>query len=467
MLGEDGKKMSKRLKNYTETGEIFDTLGADALRWYLLSGQAPWNSIRFSKAAIQESQREFLIRLQNVYSFFVIYANLDQFDPRSVERPVVADRALLDRWIISELQQLMVDVTERLDAFENTTAAIAIDAFVDALSNWYVRRSRDRFWGSGLSADKRAAHWTLYECLTTLCRVLAPFTPFLAEGMYQNLVRGVDAGAVESVHLCDWPVADRSLIDPVLASEMGLVREIVSVGRSARTASKIKVRQPLSRVEVLLADHRHDPVVLAYHDLMADELNVKTVEVAANPDDYVAFTIKPDLKKLGPKLGKRLPAVKSALASADAQQVRASLVATGSFDLAIGDETIVLTSDDVLVEIAAKPGYAAAEGKRAVVVLATQITDELKREGLARELVHHIQGMRRTLDLAFDDRIELGIVSASDMVDVVQAHHQYIAQETLAVHIGGSALVGASVKETVDVDGSAVTVTLRRVDSVA
>jgi isoleucyl-tRNA synthetase len=442
MLGEDGKKMSKRLKNYSEPTEIFDSVGADALRWYLLSGQAPWNSIRFSKASIQEAQREFLIRLHNVYSFFVIYANIDGFDPRQVPKPDLSQRALLDRWIVGELHQMVARVTDRLDAFENTTAAAAISDFVDALSNWYVRRSRDRFWASGFSDDKNAAYWTLYESLETLSKILAPFTPFFAEAIYQNLVRSTDAHQPISVHLADWPQADPDKIDTKLASEMGLVREIVSVGRAARTKAKIKVRQPLARVEILLADHRLGHVIEQYHDLIADELNVHEAEVADRAEDYVTFTIKPDLKKLGPRLGKNLPAVKNALAQADPLALRTSLIEKGSCAVPLPGEQIVLSTDDVLVEIAAKPGYSAADSSRAVVVLATEITPSLRREGLAREVVHAIQGVRRDLDLAFDDRIQLSLFvrtgdDLAELKSAIQEQFDYIGGETLAPDFGG------------------------------
>jgi isoleucyl-tRNA synthetase len=437
MLGEDGKKMSKRLKNYSEPTEIFDSLGADALRWYLLSGQAPWNSIRFSKASIQEAQREFLIRLHNVYSFFVIYANIDGFNPTAMPAPPLAERTLLDRWIIGELHQTIAQVTDRLDAFENTTAAGFISSFVDALSNWYVRRSRDRFWATGFTPDKLAACWTLYESLVTLSKILAPFTPFFADAIYQNLVRSLDPNQPLSVHLADWPTADPSKIDQPLAAQMGLIREIVSVGRAARTKAKIKVRQPLARVEILLADHRQDHVIEQYHDLIAEELNVHRAEVAKRAEDYVSFTIKPDLKKLGPRLGKNLPAVKAALTEADPLALRASLIESGTCVIEIPGERFTLSTDDLLIEIAAKAGYSAADSSRAVVVLATEITPQLKREGLAREVVHAIQGVRRDLDLAFDDRIvlSLSILEGNDSAELITAvaeQAKYISSETLA-----------------------------------
>lgn len=458
MLGEDGKKMSKRLKNYSEPAEIFDALGADALRWYLLSGQAPWNSIRFSKAAIQEAQREFLLRLHNVYGFFVIYANIDRFDPATTARPLLSARPVLDRWILSELNQTVARVTESLDEFENAAAAQRIADFVDALSNWYVRRSRDRFWAAGFSEDKRCACWTLYECLVALSKLLAPFTPYCAEAVYQNLVRSVDRDAPESVHLCDWPVADPAAVDVALGEEMALVREVVGVGRSARTSSKIKTRQPLARVEVLLADHRFDHVIEAYRDLIAEELNVKLVEPVADADAYVSFSVKPDLRKLGPKFGKKLPQLKQALAAADGAAIRAQLVARGRFEWILDGEPIELTTDDVLVEVSAKPGYAAADSRRVVLILSTEITEDLRREGLAREFVHAVQGMRRDLELPFEARIRIAVEAEGVLAQVVSEHAEYIQRETLAVELSLGAPASAAATQTVQFDSHSATI---------
>lgn len=460
MLGEDGKKMSKRLKNYSEPSVIFDKYGADALRWFFLSGQAPWNSIRFQEAAIQESQREFLIRLQNVFSFFVIYANIDRFEPATAEKPPLAERALLDRWILSELNLLIRDVTAAMEQFDNFTATGRINAFVDALSNWYVRRSRQRFWASGFDQDKLAAYWTLYECLVELSKVIAPFVPFFAENVYQNLLRQQDDSAPESVHLCDWPASDESAIDRKLSAEMDLVREIVRVGRAARTEAKLKVRQPLSAVEVLLADHRLDPAVDKYAELVAEELNVKKVELARNADDYVEFTVKPNPKSLGPRFGKMLPKITKTLTTADAATLRQSLVDTGEIQIEVDGETLSLTHEDVFVNLTAKPGYAAAEGRRAVVVLTTEVTPQLRLEGLARELVHHIQGMRRSLNLAFDDRIRIAVQSEGEVRDAVTAHAEYIQSETLAVELSDRPLTGDS--DSFAVDGVDVTVWVER-----
>lgn len=462
MLGEDNKKMSKRLKNYREPTFIFDQYGADALRWFLLSGQPPWSGIRFQESAIQESQREFLIRLHNVYSFFVIYANIDKFDPRSTPRPEPSKRGLLDRWILSELQLTLRFVRERMDALDNYPAAGKITAFVDALSNWYVRRSRERFWASGFSDDKRAAYWTLYECLVTVSKMTAPFVPFFAEGLYQNLVRNGSPDAPLSVHMCDWPAVDESLIDPSLSAEMDLIREVVSVGRSARTEAKLKVRQPLQAVEVLLADHRLDAAVTKYSGLIAEELNVKRVELAERAADYVTFAVKPNLKSLGPKFGKQLPAITKALGAEDPAKLRQSLIDAGDFALNLGGNEVRFTAEDVLINLTAKEGYAAAEGKRVVVVLATEVTEELKREGLARELVHAIQGMRRNLDLAFDDRIRIAVSCTGEVAAAAAVHGDYIKNETLAVELSTEPMSHPEKVEEIEIEGVHVTIQIKK-----
>ena len=357
MLGEDGGKMSKSKRNYRDPEEIFNLYGADALRWYFFANQPPWTSIRYSEQAIKDCIPEFLLRLWNVYSFFVIYANIDGFDPAAHGsagvgpakaagtaapqgaaktaapqpgcRPL-GERGELDRWILSELNRTAAAVVERMDAYDNFNACADLTGFVDALSNWYVRRSRDRFWSSdklGDSADKRDAYWTLYECLLTACKLIAPFVPFLAEAMWQNLAcRGAGvppasaAGTAapqtaQSVHLCDYPTGDLAAVDEELSRRMALVREIVSLGRSARMAAKLKVRQPLGQVEVVLADRTHQAWLEEHGSLICDELNVKRVEFIEKAERYITYTVLPDLKRLGPRLGKRLPALRKLLAA--------------------------------------------------------------------------------------------------------------------------------------------------------
>jgi isoleucyl-tRNA synthetase len=454
MLGEDGQKMSKSKRNYREPNEIFDRYGADALRWYFFANQAPWTSIRYSEQSIKDSIPEFLLRLWNVYSFFVIYANIDKFDPGASlsgeisqldagalatgkgYRPPSA-RGELDRWILSELNRMALAVTERMDAYDNFTACGRITAFVDALSNWYVRRSRDRFWSGEHTVDKLDAYWTLYECLLTTTKLIAPFVPFLAETLWQNLaVEATGGRALESVHLCDYATGERAEVDEPLSEQMELVREIVSLGRSARMGAKLKVRQPLAKVEVVLVHPQYQAWLEAHTGLIREELNVKQVEFIPRADQYITYTVLPDLKRLGPRLGKRLPALRQALAVADAARLLAGLEGDGQITLDLADGPITLDSGDVQVRLQAKPGWAAAQGPRAVVVISTELTDELLIEGVARELVHAVQNLRKVENCQFTDRIVIGVVTDCDEVlRALDEFGDYIRSETLALEI--------------------------------
>ena len=452
MLGEDGQKMSKSRRNYREPQEIFDRYGADALRWYFFANQPPWTSIRYSEQAIRDSIPEFLLRLWNVYSFFVIYARIDGFDPaarlpETLEqlgpeelsqgegyRPV-NERSELDRWILSELHLTAAEVTAWMDVYDNFEACRRLSAFVDALSNWYVRRSRDRFWTSETSADKLDAYWTLYECLLTTAKLAAPFVPFLSESLWQNLaVSGTNGRALPSVHFCDYPQGNAEVVDQALSQQMRLVRDIVSLGRNARTSARLKVRQPLSRVEVVLADPQHRPWLEAHAQLVAEELNVKQVDLPERADQYVTYTLLPDLKRLGPRLGKRLPALKAALAQADAAALVSELERRGRITLPVEDSPVELGPLDVQIRLAARPGWTAAHGPAAVVVLNTDLSPELIAEGWARDLVHAIQARRKDLACAYTDRIAVGLAGASsNLAQALQGHASYICRETLAV----------------------------------
>jgi isoleucyl-tRNA synthetase len=487
MLGEDGQKMSKSKRNYREPKEIFDKYGADALRWYFFANQPPWTSIRYSEQAIKDSVPEFLLRLWNVYSFFTIYANIDGFTPlpgregsgegfstvatgggakssagslnpspnlslrgRGTCRPL-SERSELDRWILSELNRTAAIVVERMDAYDNFAACAAITEFVDALSNWYVRRSRDRFWAADKqSPEKLDAYWTLYECLTTTAKLIAPFTPFLAESLWQNLVakpmNGAKAGsAPESVHLCDYPTGDASAIDEQLSERMNLVRHISSLGRQARTGAGLKVRQPLARVEVILANNTHQKWLEEHAGVIAEELNVKQVEFSDEPDKYVEHEVLPNFKLLGKKLGKLMPKIKPALASQSGAELLANLRDNGKVDLVIDGEAVQLLPEELEVRLQAKPGWTAANDKGVVVVLATEVTPELLAEGLARDLVRVIQDRRKETGCEFTDRIEVGVVSAApELIGAVESFRDYIAAETLAAKLTTQAIPNAA-----------------------
>ncbi|MBX3434905.1 MAG: isoleucine--tRNA ligase [Pirellulales bacterium] len=478
MLGEDGQKMSKSKRNYREPSEIFDRYGADALRWYFFANQPPWTSIRYSEQAIKDSVPEFLLRLWNVFSFFTIYANIDGFQPekelaaggsRSVTgesqltaaelaqattyRPL-AERNELDRWIVSELHRTAAAVVERMDAYDNFAACARLTEFVDALSNWYVRRSRDRFWAKDTAdVGKRDAYWTLYECLVTTAKLIAPFTPFLAESLWQNLVVGPFAPhsahrVVESVHLCDYPTGDAAAIDQQLSERMNMVRHIASLGRQARTSANLKVRQPLARVEVILADATHQAWLEEHAAVIADELNVKAVEYSDQPEKYVQHEVLPNFKLLGPKLGKLMPKVKGALAKQSGSELLANIRDNGKINLTVDGQQVELTGEEVEIRITAREGWTAANDKGVVIVLATELTPELIAEGLARDLVRAIQDRRKEIGCEFTDRIVVGVVTESaDLADSVKQFGTFIAAETLAQSIGSGSVAGAQPTE--------------------
>jgi isoleucyl-tRNA synthetase len=489
MLGEDGQKMSKSKRNYKEPAEIFDRYGADALRWFFLAGQPPWTSIRYSERAIRESVPEFLLRLWNVYSFFTIYARIDGFDPAGLLAAPgsldhadlslakgwtpVATRSELDRWMLSELHATAAEMVERLDRYDHFGAAQRLSALVDAVSNWYVRRSRDRFWAAGKAdlgpegnSEKLDAYWTLYETLVTITKLAAPFVPFVTEVIWQNLAGATFGDRVpESVHLTDYPAGDAALIDADLVRRMAIVRDVASLGRAARAAETLTVRQPLAKVEVILAAATPaDEAWLASHaDLVCDELNVKQFEICREPDRYITRSVLPDLKKLGPRLGKDLPKARDALVKADAAALLAVLARDGRAEVSLpGGGTATIEKDDVLIRTTAKEGWAAAESPLAVVVVASQLTPELVAEGLVREVVHAIQSQRKALDLEFTDRITLGFETSSDALrSALEQHLDYVTGETLADSATFGPLPGAA-SETHDLDGHPLTIYVKK-----
>jgi len=409
--------------------------------------------VRFDESAIAEAQREFLIRLYNVYSFFVIYANIDGFSPAESKARPVKDRSPLDRWILAELQRTIKLVTQRLDEYQTHPAAVALSEFVDGLSNWYVRRSRDRFWKGQMDDDKRDAYWTLYECLTTLSKLMAPFVPFFAETMYQNLERSqFGEQAKESVHLCDWPAVREELIDEELLEEMSLVREIVALGRSARAAEKIKTRQPLAEVELVLAHAEKARILQGYIDLIQEELNVKSVKFVTEAREYVDYLIKPNFKAIGPKFGSLAPKIKQTLMTIDGGKARQQLVTAGKFPLTVDGQEIELTPEEVEIGLQAHAGFAAAQGPDVLVVLRTEISEPLRLEGLARELVHHIQQRRKEMNLAYEARIELTLDSPAEFAPVVEQMGEYIKNETLTTQIVAGKIESVSA-EWIEIEG--------------
>ncbi len=456
ILDADGQKMSKSRGNVVVPDDVLDRQGADAFRWYMFTTSSPWYPRRFSVELVDEVVRKFLLTLWNTYSFFTVYANIDRFDP-AVEPVPLAERSLLDRWLGGRLAQLVTQVTAGLEDYDATTTGRAIQEFVDELSNWYVRRSRRRFWKSESDRDKLAAYQTLYECLVTLAKLLAPYTPFIAEELYQNLVRSVDAAAPASVHLCDWPVADAAAIDETVTFDMDTARRVVELGRAARNAAAVKNRQPLAEVTVAgSADER--AALERLGDIVTDELNVKQLRLVADPDELLDYSLKPNLKVLGPRLGRQVGAVGAALKAVEAGEFVAALRANGSASLALADgEQVSLAADDVLIETVAPEGSRVESDGTLTVALRTTIDRALRDEGIVRELVHAVQLARKNADLRIEDTISLALAAPAELSELAERNAAYIRSETLAneLELGDRP---RTYRETVRVEGHEVLV---------
>ncbi len=462
-----GKKESKSKGNYTPPDRILDTDGADAMRWYFYAANPPWNSTRYSPENVRLGQQEFLVKLRNVYSFFTIYAGIDGFDPRSSPRRPGAERGTLDRWMLSEFHRALRDVTEMMDGWKLYDAAQRIIALTDALSNWYVRRSRDRFWAGAnaapeVVADKWDAYHTLYEILVGVSQLAAPFVPFITEVLWQNLVRRPYPDAPESVHLSDWPLADAALIDEGLAEDMAAVREIVALGLQARNANRLKVRQPLQRVEVILGHPQLTDRIASYSGLIAEELNVK--EVAFTQDaHHVSFQLKPNFRALGPIYGARVQLVKKALDAADPKAARQSLADTGALALTLADgEVATLSPELVSVGVTPAEGFVASAGAVGVVILETALSDALIAEGLAREVLSRIQSWRKQSDLDYTARIRVAIDGDPELIEACRAHADFLRGESLADVLEFGTSGGVATKDDT-VDGRALRLALEPV----
>ncbi len=482
MLGEDGQKMSKSKRNYRDPGEIFEGYGADALRWYFFANQAAWTPIRYKEQSIKESIPEFLLRLWNVFSFLGIYANIDGFEPEGqLEGEVgqldaetlsgaggyrpVTERGELDRWILGELHKATGQVVESMDAYDNYTAASALNRFVDSLSNWYVRRSRERFWSDQVdSTEKQDAYWTLYECLLVTARLIAPFTPYLAELLWQTLAGVYGERATLSVHLCDYPSRDEAVVDGELSEQMALLREIASLGRSARMEARLKVRQPLSAMEVVLAESTQQAWLQEHDELLKQEVNVKQINYIQQADEYIEYEVQPNFPRLGPRLGKLLPGLKKLLAEADGSELLGQLTSAGAVELDVDGETVRLDEEDIQVRLQAREGWAAAQGDHSVIILATELTEELVREGLARDLVRLIQDRRKELDCEFTDRIQVAVETEdAEVKQAVEQFGEMIRGETLAVELLSGSLEGVEPVER-EVNEAATLIYVARVE---
>ena len=425
VLDGKGQKMSKSKKNGVDPMLLLNTAGADATRWHFYTCSAPWLPTRLSLENVQETQRGFLSTLWNVYSFYVLYAEIDQFNP--LKYADFKSENIMDRWIISKLNTLVKDIDEKLDKYDITNAAVEIGEFTDELSNWYVRRNRERFWGSELTDDKIGAYVTLYKVLTTLVKVAAPFVPFMADEIYQNLVLSLDNNAPESVHLCLWPEVDENAIDKDLEEEMGLAYKIVKLGRSARNSVNIKNRQPLSE---MLISAKNLPEY--YSDVVKEELNVKQVVLGADMKDYVRFEIKPNLPVLGREYGKLIPQIRSKIAEFNQMDLAVKVQGGGTEYIEIDDTQIELSAENLLVTMQGKDGFAFAGEGEIGVVLDTHITPELKEEGMLREVLSKVQNMRKDRGFEVLDRINLYVSGNQVVEEIVKKFEDTIKHDTLA-----------------------------------
>jgi isoleucyl-tRNA synthetase len=469
-------KMSKSLRNYRSPQEIFDSHGADALRWYFFANQPPWSSIIYSERAIRDSIPEFLLRMWNVLSFFTLYAEIDKFaGPAEIAGRLdqldrselaqassyrgVEQRTEMDRWILSELASTTREVIERMDRYDSYGACQRITAFVDGLSNWYVRRCRDRYWGAELaeqSDDKSDAYWTLYEVLVELSKLVAPYVPFVADAMWQALTVPVQGRVRESVHLCDYPTAASERVDEVLGVRMQLLQDIASLGRSARMDAKLKVRQPLARVEVSLASDQHMQWLVEHDSIVKEELNVKEIAYSSGNSPFIDYRVVPNFKQLGPKVGKLMPQVKQALGGADGAGLLAQLQDSGVIRLDVGGQLVELDGSDVEVRLQAKSGWTAAQGRHCVVVLSTDLTPELIREGYARDLIRYVQDLRKQQDLERTARIRLALMfDQADLEQMLVENQATIMGETLAVEIVRQPRDGVSL-QSAELGGEAI-----------
>ncbi len=457
--------------------------GADAFRWFFYASSPPWTNTRHSLTNVRATQKDFLVKLRNVYSFFTIYANIDGFSPaagnadakdvtpaslsKSTGYRPAQERSLLDRWMLSELSLTTREVTADLEAYHLYEAAQRLVDLVDALSNWYVRRSRSRFWAPAAEApqDKQDAYFTLYETLVTLAGLIAPFTPFLAEELYQNLVRRPWPDTQpESVHLCAYPVSDAAAIDEPRSLEMRAVRELVSLGLQVRTANKLKVRQPLDRADIVVSQPGLSAALAQHEALVREELNVHEVRLLQPGEEKgeVRYVLKPNFRALGPKLGKKVQVAKQVLAKADAAALRTALATSGKVTIDLEGEAVELGPEEIEVVVEAAEGFAAAGGRAGVVVLHTALTEALRDEGLGREILSRVQGLRKELDLGFTERVRIGIDGSERVVRVATAMREEIAAEALATEVVVGAASFAGERREAVVDGEAVTLVMAR-----
>jgi len=448
--------MSKSKGNAVDPFEALETYGADAIRWYFYINSAPWLPNRFHGKAVQEGQRKFMGTLWNTYAFFVLYANIDKFD--ATKYALDYDKlSVMDKWLLSRLHSTVKAVDNHLENYRIPEAARALQDFVDEMSNWYVRRGRERYWVQGLPQDKINAYMTLYTALVTIAKTAAPMIPFMAEDIYRNLVCSIDASAPESVHLCDFPTVNEAYIDTALEAGMEKVLEIVVLGRAARNGANRKNRQPLAAMYV----QSEKPLDSYFTDIIADELNVKEVRFTENTDDFVSYTFKPQLKTVGPKYGRQLGDIRTALSELDGSAAKKTLDTQGSITLALASGEVVLSAEDLLIETAQREGFFTLSDRGVTVALDTVLTPELIEDGFVRELISKIQTMRKEAGFEVMDHITVTLCGSDKVAAVATARKDDIVGDVLAEALTVDTPDGF-VKDW-DINGEAVTIGVKRV----
>ena len=427
---ENGQKMSKSKGNAVDPFEALSAYGADAIRWYFYTSSAPWIPKRFNGKLVQEGQRKFMGTLWNTYAFFVLYANIDNFDASKYTLDY-EKLSVMDKWLLSKLNTVIKEVDNNLSNYRIPEAARALDDFVDDMSNWYVRRSRERFWAKGMEQDKINAYMTLYTALVTICKCAAPMIPFMTEDIYQNLVRSVDQTAPESIHLCDFPVANEVYIDAELEKNMDEVLKIVVMGRACRNSANIKNRQPIGNMFVKAPSALPEFFV----EIIEDELNVKKVTFTDDVSAYTSYTFKPQLRTVGPKYGKFLGQIQKALAALDGNAAMAELKANGVLALPSVDESVKLAEEDLLITMTQMEGYVTEGDNTVTVVLDTNLTPELIEEGFVREIISKIQTMRKEAGFEVMDQITIYHKSDEKVSDIFEQYGDTIKSDVLGVNV--------------------------------
>ncbi len=464
IVDEQGEKMSKSKGNVVDPWTVLNAQGADALRWYLFASSPPEATKRFSQGLVEETLRDVFMTLWNTYAFFVMYANLDRPDLGAAPPP--AERPLMDRWLHARVHALVRDVTADLEGFDATGAARRIrDVVVDEISNWYVRRNRRRFWKGDGAADALAAYATLHEALVTVAKTMAPLAPFVSEALYRNLVARRDPAAPASVHLCAWPEADAAAIDEALLRDMRTLQRIVELGRAARAASGHKVRQPLPEVLVRVPNASDLEGLKRLEDALRDELNVKAVRYLEPTAAFVDYAVKPNLPVVGRRLGKRIPEIRAALATIDGRAVAAAVAEGRPFELDLEGGAVALAPDELLLDARSPDGYAAVEEKGYLAALRTELTPELRREGLMRDAVRLVQDARKQAGLEVSDRIALALAAeGAEAAEALAEHRAALAAEVLATDVREGDLEGEAFRISTELGGSPLSIALRRVD---